>query len=61
VSNNETTPPVLTIADIMARWRCGRRAVLERIHEGKLRAWHVGRAWRVSLAELERFERQEAA
>lgn len=53
--------PVLTIMDIAARWKCGRRAVLERIHKGELRAWHVGRAWRVALAELERFERQEAA
>ena len=53
--------PVLTIMDIATRWKCGRRAVLERIHKGELRAWHVGRAWRVALAELERFERQEAA
>ena len=52
---------VLTVMDIARRWRCGRRAVLERIHKGELRAWHVGRAWRVALAELERFERGLAA
>ena len=47
---------VLTVMDIARRWRCGRRAVLEHIHRGDLAAWHVGRAWRVARAELERFE-----
>lgn len=61
MSSNDNHAPVLTVADIAARWRCGRRAVLERIHKGELRAWHVGRAWRIALAELERFERREAA
>jgi excisionase family DNA binding protein len=61
MSANDNAGAVLTVMDIARRWKCGRRAVLERIHEGKLRAWHVGRAWRVALAELERFERQEAA
>lgn len=46
---------------IATRWRCGRRAVLERIHKGEIKAFHVGRAWRVSLVELERFEQQRAA
>lgn len=58
-SNDNTV--VLTVADIAARWGCGRRAVLERLHKGEIRGWHVGRAWRVSMAELERFERREAA
>lgn len=40
---------VLSVADIAARWKCGRRAVLERLHKCELRGWHVGRAWRVSI------------
>lgn len=51
-------PVILTVAEICARWRCGRRAVLERIHRGEIPAFHVGRAWRVSLAALEDFERR---
>lgn len=60
VTSNDNAP-VLTVVEIAARWRCGRRAVLERIHKGELKAWHVGRAWRVSLVELERFEQQRDA
>lgn len=56
-----TASAVLTVDEIATRWRCGRRAVLLRIHEGKLRAFHVGRAWRIALAELERFEQQRDA
>lgn len=51
------TPAILTIADLCARWRCGRRAVLHKVHSGQLAAFRVGRAWRVSLAVVEQFER----
>jgi len=61
VSSNDNTSAVLTVLEIAARWRCGRRAVLERIHKGEIKAFHVGRAWRISLVELERFEQQRAA
>lgn len=61
MANNDNEPAVFTVMEIAARWRCGRRAVLERIHKGEIKAFHVGRAWRVSLVELERFEQQRAA
>ena len=54
------TPPVLSVRDIAARWRCSRQAVLDRIHSGEIRAFKIGRRHLVAIAELERFERCEA-
>ncbi len=49
--------PVLTVNDLCERWGCTRKSVLEAIHEGRLRAFKVGkRVYRVSFAELVRYE-----
>lgn len=47
----------LTLTDLCARWKCTRKVILARIHDGKLRAFRVGdRAYRVAMAEVLRFE-----
>lgn len=54
--------PVLTITDLMARWKCSRRSILDKIHAGELVAFKVGaRAFRVALVEVERVEQGRAA
>ncbi len=58
----EATDVVLTVDELAARWRCTRRIVLEAVHAGKLRAFKVGkRRYRVTLAEVERYERTRDA
>jgi excisionase family DNA binding protein len=48
----------LTIKDLMQRWSCSYTEVLTAIHEKRLGAFKVGkRIYRVTLAEVERFER----
>lgn len=52
---------VLTVSDLMRRWKCGQKAVLEAIHRGDLPAFKVGkRAYRVTLKEIERYESAHA-
>lgn len=52
----------LTVTELTRRWRCDGKRIYEAIHEGRLTAFRVGkRAYRVTIAEVERFERGEAA
>jgi excisionase family DNA binding protein len=60
VSANDNRP-VLTVSEIADRWRCHRQSVLDKIHRGDLYAFKIGRAHRVALAEIERYERGMAA
>ncbi len=54
--------PILTVNDLMARWKCTRKSVLEAIREGRLEAFRVGkRVFRVRLQEVERYEHAKAA
>ncbi|MBX3159541.1 MAG: helix-turn-helix domain-containing protein [Deltaproteobacteria bacterium] len=53
------TPPVLSVRDIAARWKCSRQSVLDRIHSGEIKAFKIGRRHLVPIQELERFERCE--
>lgn len=50
--------PELTVADLMKRWGCGNKAVLDLIHRSRLAATLCNRAFRVELDEVERFERE---
>ena len=51
-------PAVLTVTELCTRWKCTRNTVLDAIKDGRLRAFNLGvRAYRVSLLEVERFER----
>lgn len=56
------TPQTLTVNDLITRWGVDRKRILEAIREGRLTAFRVGRrVYRVTLAEVERFEKNEAA
>lgn len=58
----DPTAPVLTVRDLMARWKCTRKSVLEAIHAHGLAAFRIGkRAFRVTLAEVMRYEQTRSA
>lgn len=51
--------PVFTITELMKRWKCTRKSILDAIHRGELEAFKIGvRTHRVTLAEVQRFERE---
>lgn len=61
MSANDNTS-VLTVSELCARWKCTRKTVTDAIHAGRLKAFRLGqRAYRISLAEVERFEASQAA
>lgn len=61
-SYDTAQPQTFTVNDLMARWNCPRKRILEAIHEGRLTAFRVGkRIYRVTIAEVERFESARAA
>lgn len=46
-----------TVAQLMARWSCSRRSIVDKIRAGELRAFRVGkRTFRISAAEVHRVE-----
>lgn len=52
----------LTVSDLMKRWKCSRKLILEAIHGGRLHAFRIGeRSYRVSMAEVTRYELAQAA
>ena len=53
--------PVLTVTQICERWQCCRRTVMSAIYSERLKAFRLGRNFRVLLVEVERFERQRNA
>jgi hypothetical protein len=57
----DSTIQIFTVNDLMSRWKCHRQVVLDAIHEKRLSAFRVGkRIFRVTLAEVERFESEQA-
>ena len=59
--NDNKAVPVLTIAELAARWKCHRQSVMDKIHDEEIHAFRIGRTWRVSLKEVERYEAGRAA
>jgi len=55
------TARVLTVTELADRWRCHRQSVLDKIHAGDLHAFKIGRAHRITLVEIERYEQGRAA
>jgi excisionase family DNA binding protein len=50
--------PVLTVSDLMRRWKCDRKTILSAITAGKLQAFKPGsRSYRVTLEEVKRYEK----
>jgi excisionase family DNA binding protein len=53
--------PALKISELMSRWQCCRKTVLDAIKDGRLSAFKVGRAhWRISLDEVTRYESESS-
>lgn len=53
---------VLTVSELMTRWKYSRRTILDAIHGGKLRAFRLGeRSYRVAMSEVVRYELNEMA
>jgi excisionase family DNA binding protein len=50
---------VLTLSDLMLRWKTSRKTVLALIHAGRLRAFKIGtRVYRVTADEVERYQQE---
>ena len=60
MSSNDNAA-VLTVSELAERWKCHRQSVLDKIHRGEVYAFKIGRAHRVALTEVERYERGLAA
>lgn len=45
-----------TPATLAERWSCSERHVRNLIRDGRIAAFRVGTLWRISAAEVERFE-----
>ena len=50
------SPKHQTIDQVARRWAVHRQTIVRLIASGKLRAIRVGRAWRVTEAEVQRYE-----
>ncbi len=53
--------PVLTVAELATRWKCHRQSVMQKIRDDEITAFKIGRQYRISLREVERFEQGRAA
>jgi excisionase family DNA binding protein len=52
----------LKVSDLMARWKCSRKSVLDAIKAKRLHAFKVGNShWRISLDEVARYEEGKAS
>lgn len=49
---------IFTLQDLSTRWKCDVRVLRDMIHAKKLHAFHVGREYRITAAEVERIENQ---
>ena len=45
-----------TVREVAQRWKMKNGAVYQYIASGRLRASKFGKAWRIELADIERFE-----
>jgi hypothetical protein len=67
MNDNQPTPiiptePVFTITELMKRWKCTRKSILDAVHRGELEVFKIGsRTYRVTLAEVLRFEKESGA
>jgi excisionase family DNA binding protein len=53
--------PVLTVNQVCDRWHCCRATVMNAIAGGKLKAFRIGRSWRLLLVEVEKYESARVA
>jgi excisionase family DNA binding protein len=51
----------LKVSDVMRRWNCARKSVLDAIKSKRLRAFKIGNShWRISIDEVRRYEEGKA-
>ncbi len=50
-----------TITTLAERWACGRDVLYDMIRKGELKCFRVGRAVRISAAEVERKEAESTS
>lgn len=48
-----------TVDRLAERWDCSRDVIYDLLRKRELKAFKVGSAWRISAAEVNRFENQE--
>jgi len=57
-----TSNQALKVSDLMRRWKCSRKSVLDAIKAERLQAFKVAaKHWRISLDEVIRYEKEKAA
>lgn len=54
-----TVKTAFTIDSLAAYWSCSRDVIYDLIRKKELKAFKLGSAWRISPAEVERFENRE--
>lgn len=60
--SNQPVGQALKVSDLMKRWKCSRKSLLDAINEGRLQAFKVKKShWRISLDEVRRYEKGEGA
>ncbi len=58
-ANDNTT--VLTVSEVMLRWKASRKSVLAMIHDGRLHAFRIGKsAYRVPMSAVLGYESRAA-
>ena len=53
------TNGAFTIDGLAAYWNCSKDIIYDLLREKKLKGFRVGKAWRISAKEVERFENRE--
>ena len=48
--------PILTVTEVADRWRCSPDTVYRAISAGRLKAFRVGKEYRIRESEVERYE-----
>lgn len=56
----ESLPRVFKISDIAERWECSEHHVRKVIESGELRAFRIGKLWRVRLDAIDEYEARAA-
>lgn len=51
-----TEPAVFTVESLAERWVCSTDLIYDLLRKKKLKAFKVGSAWRITAAEVHRFE-----
>ena len=56
----EHLPPIYKLAELAERWGCSHAHVRKLVEDGRLRAFRIGKLWRVRGDAVDEFETQAA-